>query len=340
MAMTRTAKELAEAVGANVEGDATVEVRGVAAPERAGLHDLIYVEAVKHAERAAASAALCVIAGEGVALAGKTVLRHRQAKLAFAKAAALLLERAPIASGVHQTAIVAPLTRLSPGVSIGPYAVIGEDVHVGAGTQIGAHTVIGAGSWVGENCRIHPRVTLYAGVRVGHRVEIHSGAVIGADGFGYAFGEGRYWKFPQAGIVEIGDDVEIGANTTIDRGSLDDTRIGNGVKLDNLVQVGHNCQIGAHTVMASQVGFSGSCVIGRNVVIGGQAGFGEHCRLEDGAVIGGQSGVLGGKTIRSGQTVWGTPARSLDKFKEQFAWQTRLPELAERIKRLEEKAAR
>jgi UDP-3-O-[3-hydroxymyristoyl] glucosamine N-acyltransferase len=340
MAMTRTAKELAESIGAKLEGDAAAEIRGVAAPERAGPHDLIYVEAAKHAERAAASAALCVVADDGTALGGKTVLRHKQPKLAFAKAAALLLERAPIASGVHQTAIVAPLTRLSPGVSIGPYAVIGEDVHIGSGTQIGAHAVIGAGCWIGDNCRIHPRVTLYAGVRTGHRVEIHSGAVIGADGFGYAFGEGRYWKFPQAGIVEIGDDVEIGANTTIDRGSLDDTRVGDGVKLDNLVQIGHNCHIGAHTVMASQVGFSGSCVIGKNVVVGGQAGFGEHCRLEDGAVIGGQSGVLGGKTIRSGQTVWGTPARSLDKFKEQFVWQARLPELAERIKKLEEKAAR
>jgi UDP-3-O-[3-hydroxymyristoyl] glucosamine N-acyltransferase len=340
MAMTRTAKELAEVVGANVEGDGTIEVRGVAAPERAGLHDLIFVEAAKHAERAAASAALCVIAGEGVALAGKTVLRHKQAKFAFAKAAALLLDRPPIARGIHPTAIVAPLARVNPGVSIGPYAVIGEDAHVGAGTQIGTHTVIGAGCWIGENCRIHPRVTLYAGTRIGHRVEIHSGAVIGADGFGYAYGEGRYWKFPQAGIAEIGDDVEIGANTTIDRGSLDDTRIGEGVKLDNLVHIGHNCQIGAHALMAAQVGLSGSCVFGKNVVVGGQAGFGEHCRLEDGAVIGGQSGVLAGKTIRSGQTVWGTPARSLDKFKEQFAWQARLPELAERIKKLEEKAAR
>jgi UDP-3-O-[3-hydroxymyristoyl] glucosamine N-acyltransferase len=340
MAMTRTAKELAEVVGANVEGDGTVEVRGVAAPERAGLHDLIYVEAAKHAGRAVASAALCVIAGEGVALAGKTVLRHKQAKLAFAKAAALLLDRPPIARGIHPTAIVAPLARVNPSVSIGPYAVIGEDAHVGAGTQIGAHTVIGAGCWIGENCKIHPRVTLYAGSRIGHRVEIHSGAVIGADGFGYAQGEGRYWKFPQAGIAEIGDDVEIGANTTIDRGSLDDTRIGEGVKLDNLVHIGHNCQIGAHVLMAAQVGLSGSCVFGKNIVIGGQAGFGEHCRLEDGAVIGGQSGVLAGKTIRSGQTVWGTPARSLDKFKEQFAWQARLPELAERIKKLEGKAAR
>ncbi len=336
--MMRTARDLAGAIGAQVEGYDGVELRGVAAPERAGPHDLIYVEAAKHAERAAASAALCVIAGEGVTVAGKTVLRHRQPKVAFAKAAALLLERTPIATGIHATAIVAPLARIAAGVGIGPYAVIGEDVHVGEGTQIGPHSVVAAGCWIGAHCRIHPRVTLYGGARVGDRVEIHAGAVIGADGFGYAQGEGRYWKFPQIGIVEIGDDAEIGANTTIDRGSLGDTRIAEGVKLDNLVHVGHNCQIGAHTVIAALTGISGSCVFGKNVVIGGQAGFGEHCHLEDGAVIGGQSGVLGGKVVRSGQTVWGTPARSLDKFKEQYVWYARLPELAARIKELEAKA--
>jgi UDP-3-O-[3-hydroxymyristoyl] glucosamine N-acyltransferase len=338
--MKRTAKELAEAIGAKLEGDGALEVAGVAAPERAGARDLIYIESAKHAERAAASAALCAIAGEGAKLPGKTLLRSTQPKVAFAKAATLLLDRTPIATGIHPTAIVAPLARVADGASIGPYAVIGEDSHIGAGTQIGAHSVIGAGCWIGEHCRIHPRVTLYNSVRIGHRVEIHSGVVIGADGFGYAFGEGRYWKFPQAGIVEIADDVEIGANTTIDRGSLDDTRIAEGVKLDNLVHIGHNCQIGAHTVVAAQAGFSGSCVIGKNVVIGGQAGFGERCELEDGAVIGGQSGVLGGKTIRSGQTVWGTPARSLAKFKEQYAWYSRLPELASRIKELEAKLGR
>ena len=336
--MKRTAKELAEAVGAKLEGDGAVEVHGVAAPERAGPHDLIYVETAKHADRAAASAALCVIAIDGISFPGKTVLRSAQPKLAFAKAAALVLEKTPIAAaGIHPTAIVASLARVSAGASIGPYAVIGEDAHVGEGTQIGAHSVIGAGCWIGENCRIHPRVTLYTGVRLGHRVEVHSGAVIGADGFGYAQGEGRYWKFPQAGIVEIADDVEIGANTTIDRGSLDDTRIAEGVKLDNLVHVGHNCQIGAHTVMAAQAGLSGSCNFGKHVVVGGQAGFGEQCHLEDGAIIGGQSGVLGGKTIRGGQTVWGTPARPLDKFKEQYVWYARLPELAARIKQLEAK---
>src|SRR5439155_13923915 len=182
-------------------------------------------------------------APDGVLLTGKTVLRSAHPRLAFAKAAALLLDRPPIASGIHATAIVAPLARVVAGVSIGPYAVIGEDAHIGAGTQIGAHSVVGAGCWIGENCRIHPRVTFYGGVRIGHRVEVHSGAVLGAHGLGFAQGDGRDWKFPQAGIVEIGDDVEIGANTTIDRGSLDDTRIGEGVKLDNLVHVGHNCQI-------------------------------------------------------------------------------------------------
>ena len=235
--MTKTAAELSGAIGARVEGDGAAEVRGVAAPERAGAHDLIYVETAKHAGRAVASAAACVIAGEGIAVAGKTILRSGAPKVAFAKAAAILLERAPIASGIHPTAIVAPLAKVNPGASIGAYAVIGEDTHVGAGTQIGAHCVVGAGCWIGENCRIHARVTLYNQVRVGNRVEIHSGAVIGADGFGYAFGEGRYWKFPQVGIVEIADDVEIGANTTIDRGSLDDTRIGEGVKLDKIMVI-------------------------------------------------------------------------------------------------------
>src|SRR5712664_2244875 len=311
MDMTRTAKELAEAIGARLEGDAAAEIRGVAAPERAGPHDLIYVETAKHAERAATSAALCVIAGPGMVIPDKTVLRHAQPKAAFAKAAAILLERAPIAIGIHATAIVAPLARVGKDVGIGPYAVIAEDAHIGDGTQIGAHCVVGAGCWIGEDCRIHPRVTFYRRARVGNRVEIHAGAVIGADGFGYAYDGSRYWKFPQVGIVEIADDVEIGANATIDRGSLDDTRIAEGVKLDNLVHVGHNCQIGAHTVIAAQVGLSGSCVFGKRVTVGGQAGFGERCKLEDGAVIGGQSGVLGGKTVRSGETVWGTPARSL-----------------------------
>lgn len=337
-AMKHTVAELAKKIGAVVEGDQALELTGVAAPERAGKKDLIYVESAKHLERAATSEAVCVVARAGFALPGKTIVRSEQPKVAFAKAAALLVERPPIASGVHLTAVVAPLARVGENVSIGPYAVIGEDAHVGEGTQIGAHSVIGAGCWIGKDCRIHPRVTLYAGVRLGNRAEIHSGAVLGADGFGYAFDGKRYWKFPQAGILEIGEDAEIGANTTIDRGSLNDTQIGEGVKLDNLVHVGHNVKIGAHTVIAAQTGISGSCHLGHHVVIGGQAGLGEHCTVEDGVVVGGQAGILNGKTVQSGQVVWGTPARPLAKFKEAYAWFARLPKLGERIKKLEEKS--
>lgn len=333
--MKKNAKELAGIIGATVEGDGDREISGVASPERAGVRDLIYVESAKQAARAETSAAACVIAAAGIKLDGKTVLRSSVPKLAFAKAAAVLVECVPIAAGIHATAVIAPLAQVAEGASIGPYAVIGEDAHIGEGTQIGPHTVIGAGCWIGKNCRIHARVTLYRGARLGDRVEIHSGAVIGADGFGYVFGEGRYTKFPQVGLVEIGDDVEIGANATIDRGSLGDTRIASGVKLDNLVHIGHNCEIGEHSVVAAQAGLSGSCTFGKNVVVGGQAGFGERCELEDGAIIGGQSGVLGGKIVHSGETVWGTPARLLEKFKEQFAWQARLPDLAARIKKLE-----
>ena len=334
--MKLTAKEVAENIGARVEGDEALELTEVAAPERAGPKHLIYVETAKNADRALSSAALCVVAEEGVSLPGKTVLRTAQPKVAFAKAGAILRERAPIAIGIHPTAVVAPLARLGANVGIGPFAVIGEDASIGDGTQIGSHGVVGAGCSVGENCRIHPRVTLYAGVRIGNRVEIHSGAVIGADGFGYAFDGERYWKFPQAGIVEIGDDVEVGANATIDRGSLDDTRIAEGVKLDNLVHVGHNVQIGVHTVVAAQTGISGSSKLGHHVVCGGQVGIADHCTLEDRSVAGAQAGIPTGKTIRSGQTVWGTPARPLDKFKEAYVWFARLPELGARIKKIED----
>lgn len=338
--MKRTVKEIAEAIGATVEGDATLELLSVALPERAGAKDLIYVQGGKHAERAGASSALCVVAGEGINFPGKTILRSKQPKVAFAKAAALLLGPSPIASGIHPTAIIAPLARVAATASIGPYAVIGEDVYIGEGAQIGAHCVIGAGSWIGENCRLHPRVTLYSRVRLGSNVEVHAGAVLGSDGFGYAFDGSQYWKFPQAGILEIADNVEIGANTTIDRGSLDDTRIAEGVKLDNLVHVAHNVQIGAHTVIAAQSGISGSTTLGRNVVVGGQVGIADHCTLQDGSIAGAQAGIPTGKTIRSGQTVWGTPARPLEKFKEIYVWFARLPELAGRIKELEGKLSK
>lgn len=336
--MTRTAGELATHLGAVLTGVPGVQISGVASPEGARAEDLIYVESHKHVERAAASAARCVIAKAGSRLTGKTVIEVAEPKFAFAKAAAWIVPPGAPSKGIHASAIVAPNAKIGAGVSVGPFVVIEEDVEVGAETSVEAFCFLGRGSRIGEKCWLHPRVTLYAGSQLGNRVEIHSGVVIGGDGFGFVFGEGRHWKFPQVGRVELGDDVEIGCNTTIDRGSLGATQIAADVKIDNLVQVAHNVSIGEHTVIASQTGISGSSSVGKNVMIGGQAGMGDHCTIEDGAIIGGQAGVLPGKIVRGGQIMWGTPVRTLEKFKEQFALSARLPELVERIRRLEERS--
>jgi len=336
--MTRTARELAQFLGATVEGDSDALVERVASPESARPADLIYVDSPKHLDRASRSAARCAVVALEADLPGKTLLRAANPKLAFAKAAAWLLPPARIAQGVHPTAVVAASARLARDAAVGPYAVIEEAVEIGGGTEIGAFCFLGAGSRVGEECRLYPRVALYAGSQIGNRVVIHSGTVVGSDGFGYVYGEGRYWKFPQAGTVVIEDDVEIGSNTSIDRGALDATHIGTGTKIDNLVQVAHNVRIGVHTVVAAQTGISGSSTVGNHVVVGGQVGIADHCRIEDGAILGAQAGIPTGKIIRGGQTVWGTPARPLDRFKEQYVWHARLPELAERVRKLEEKA--
>jgi UDP-3-O-[3-hydroxymyristoyl] glucosamine N-acyltransferase len=328
-------KELADFLGCPLEGDGTVRVSGVASTLSAREDDLIYVESASHLDRAASSASTCVIIASELSLSGKVLLRAANPKLAFARAAEWLLPAEPIAKGIHSTAVIAQSAQIAAGVSVGPYAVIEENVQVGAGTEIGAFCFIGRGSIVGTACRFYPRVTLYAGARVKNRVILHSGAVIGSDGFGYVLEDGKRRKFPQVGEVEIGDDVEIGANTTIDRGSLDRTVIGSGVKLDNLVHIAHNVTVGENTVIAAQTGVSGSVDIGKNVIIAGQVGIADHCEVKDGAVVGAQAGIPTGKIIRSGGVVWGTPARSLEKFKEQFAWIARLPALAERIKKLE-----
>ncbi len=336
--MIRTANELAEFLACALEGDGSALLSGVAAPDSAGATDLIYVENKRHLDRAAASEARCVVIAPGLALDGKTLLRAANPKLAFARAAAWLVPPVPVATDIHPTAVISPTAQLARGVAVGPFAVIEENVKVGEGTEIGAFCFLGRGSRLGKQCRLHPRVTLYAGAWLDDRVIVHAGAVVGSDGFGYVAEGGKRWKFPQVGQIKIGSDVEIGANTTIDRGSLDLTEISAGVKIDNLVHIAHNVHIGENTVIAAQTGISGSAVIGRDVAFGGQAGLGDHCRIEDGAVIGGQAGILPGKTIRNGQIVWGTPARPLEKFKDQFAWSSRLPELAERVRRLEKKA--
>ena len=339
--MSRTAGELAQYLEAKLEGDPQLPLSGVASPEQAGVEDVIYLASPRQRDRAASSEARCILARPGARIEGKAMLESANPKLAFAKAAAWLLPPQPVRGEIHPTAVVAKSAHLGSNVSIGPYVVIEEAALIGPGTRIEAFCFVGRGAMVGENCRLHPRVTLYPGARLGNRVEIHSGVVVGGDGFGYVFGDGRQWKFPQIGSVEIEDDVEIGCNTTVDRGSLGQTHISRGVKIDNLVQVAHNVQIGEHSVIAAQTGISGSTILGRRVSVGGQAGIGDHAVIEDEANVGGQAGVLVGKTIRRGQTVWGTPARPLDKFKEQYAWSARLPELLpdllERIRKLEER---
>lgn len=332
-----TAEELAKALGARIDGDRGALISGIATPEDAGREDLIYVDAMKHRERAEASKARCVIVADGMTLKNKTTIAVTQPKLAFAKAAARLREASPIAEGRDTTAVIDASAKLGSGVAVGPYAVIEAGAEIGANTEIGAFCFIGRAARIGESCRLFPRVNLYAGAKLGNRVVVHSGAVIGGDGFGYVYGEGEYVKFPQAGTVEIGDDVEIGSNATIARGSLGKTRIERGVKLDNMVHVAHNVCIGEHTIIAAQTGISGSSEIGDHVVIGGQVGVADHCTIESGSIVGAQAGIPTGKKIRAGETVWGTPARPLARFKKQYAWFERLPELAERLRKMEER---
>ena len=217
--------------------------------------------------------------------------------------------------------------QLANNVTVEERVVIGEDAHIGESTRIGAGSVIGARVSIGCNCDLYPNVTIYPGVRLGDRVIVHAGAVLGSDGFGYVRDQatGRYEKFPQIGRLEIEDDVEIGANTTIDRGALDVTRIGRGAKIDNLVHIGHNCQIGEDVVIAAQTGLSGSITIEKNVVLGGQVGIGEHARIEEGVMLGGQGGVLPNKVLRGkGIAFWGTPAKPVREYLKGLAVLARL----------------
>jgi UDP-3-O-[3-hydroxymyristoyl] glucosamine N-acyltransferase len=335
--MPMTAAELAAKLEGELVGDPKANLRGVASPENAKPGDVVYVESEKRLAEALASPASAVLVGRGAFARGKTLILVAHPKLAFARAAALLQPEPPLVTGRHASAVIHPSARLGENVAVGAHAVIEENVRVGRNTQIGAGCFIGAMSEVGDDCVLFPHVTLYRSVHLGNRVRVHSGTVIGSDGFGYVAVEGRWEKFPQRGTVIIEDEVELGAGCTIDRGALDETRIGRGSKLDNLVHVAHNVRIGRDTVIAAQTGISGSASIGNGVTIGGQVGFGDHCRVEDGVVLGGQSGILPGKIVRGGQVLWGTPVRPLAEFKRTYPYLARLPELAARLAELERK---
>ena len=315
-------------------GDGAVEVSGIASISQATSRDLVFVEDEKSLAAALESRAAAVIVGEFAVgefangfTASKPLLIVSNPRLAFARAAKLLCPASGRQPGIHPSAVVHVSARLGEDVSVAERAVIGEKAEIGDQTWIGAGAVIGARVHIGRECEIYPNVTIYPGARLGDRVVVHAGAVLGSDGFGYVRdpASGAYEKFPQVGRLEISDDVEIGANSTIDRGALEATRIGRGAKIDNLVHIGHNCQIGENVVIAAQTGLSGSIVIEKNVVLGGQVGIGEHARIEEGVMLGGQGGVLPNKVLRGkGVAFWGTPARPVREYLKQLAALARL----------------
>lgn len=327
--MSPSLGEIAKFIGAELLGPQEIEIRAIASLESSVEGDLVFVEDEKRLRLALCSRAAAIIAGNFASdeHPAKPLLICAQPRLGFARAAEYLaLGPAPVAS-IHASAVVDPSARLGRGVRIAAHAVVSEGVEVGDGSSLGAGCVLAAGVRLGRDCRLYPRVTVYAGTRLGDRVIVHAGAVLGGDGFGYVKDRatGRHQKFPQVGTLEIADDVEIGANATIDRGSLEPTRIGRGTKIDNLVHVGHNCQLGEDVILAAQTGLSGSIVVGNRVVLGGQVGIGEHARIEAGVMLGGQGGVLPHKTLRGdGVAFWGTPAKPVREYLKQLAALARL----------------
>jgi len=325
--MNRSLEQIANAVGARLVGDGHVEVSGVASIESASSQDIVFVDDEKYLSAGLRSEAGAVIAPEFAAsvAAGRPLLISDHPRLAFARASRMLLEGSDPgaqAGNIHPTAVIHPSASLGSGVSVDAHAVIGERTHIGAGSSIGAGCAIGADVKVGAACEIYPNVSIYPGTIIGDRVIAHAGAVLGSDGFGYVRDRktGRYERFPQVGRLVIEDDVEIGANTTIDRGALDETRIRRGSKIDNLVHIGHNCQIGEDVVIAAQTGLSGSITVENGVVLGGQVGIGEHARIGEGVMLGGQGGVLPNKVLRGkGVVFWGTPAQPLRQYLKQLA---------------------
>jgi UDP-3-O-[3-hydroxymyristoyl] glucosamine N-acyltransferase len=285
-----TLQEIVRRLGGEIAGDGSVSVTGVATIDEAGPGEITFLANPRYRSKLAATRAGAVILGprdrDATAIA-RIVSDNPYAY--FARTLALFHPPRPAVAGSHPTASVDPAAQVAASAEIGPFAVIAAGARVGERARIGAGSVLGEGSSIGDDTILHPRVTVYHGCEVGARCILHSGAVIGADGFGMAPDQGKWLKIPQVGRAVLGDDVEVGANTTIDRGALGDTVVGEGVKIDNLVQVAHNCRIGAHTVIAGCTGISGSTVIGRHCVIGGAVGIVGHLTIADGVTISGMT---------------------------------------------------
>ena len=328
-----TLGELAATLGAQLEGDPGVRVRGVAPLETAGPEDVSFALGARHGRAAAASRAGAILTGEDVTGLACPVLRVPAPQAALIALLRLFHPEPPLDPGIHRLAWVAEGAEVDPGAAVGPFAVVEQHAHIGRGSRVGALCFVGEGARLGEDVHLYPRVVVRDGVQIGNRVVVHSGAVLGADGFGYAFDGRAHRKIPQVGGVRIEDDVEIGANTTVDRATLGVTVIGRGSKLDNLVQVAHNCEIGEDVLLVSQVGVAGSCRIGSRAVLAGQVGVADHTTIGAGAIITAKSGLTG--EIPAG-TVWsGIPARPTGETKRIWAAQGRLPDLLRRVRELE-----
>ena len=336
--MGKKISELAQFVDARIVGDGEIEVYAVASLESAVPGDVAYLDDEKFSEAAAKSQASCIIVRADSQSDLPTQLKVNNPKLAFSLIAELLHPPKKRPPEIHSSAVIAESADVALQVFVGAFVCIGENSEVGSGTQIRAGAKIGDNVTIGTDCVIHPNVFIEDGVTIGDRVVLHAGVVIGADGFGYVRGEMGYHKFPQIGTVVVEDDVEIGANATIDRGALGRTRIGRGTKLDNMVHVGHNCDIGERVVIAAQTGISGSVTIEDDCVIGGQVGFGDHIHVQSGAVIGSKAGILPGKIVRPG-VWWGIPIQPLDEYKRLNAHLGRVPQLREEVKELKKRVS-
>jgi UDP-3-O-[3-hydroxymyristoyl] glucosamine N-acyltransferase len=323
--------ELASLLGLPFRGDGNQPLARVSNWEEADQFAVVFRERETKREVLLERKPACIIAPPDLVPPEWNAILSDKPKLDFARAAQLLSPRVTGQGLRHPTAVISPHATLAQNVDVGPYVSVGAGTSIGKGAILGAGVIVGNGCILGKECVIHPRVVVYDGVQLGDRVIVHAGTVLGSDGFGYVFDGGIQVKFPQVGKLVIEDDVEVGANTTIDRGSLGTTWIGAGAKIDNLVQVAHNVQIGRGVVIAAQTGISGSTVIEDHAVIGGQVGFGDHARVQKGAVIGSKAGVLPGKIVRGGEVYWGVPVRPLREFKRLNALFGRLPQMKAEI---------
>jgi UDP-3-O-[3-hydroxymyristoyl] glucosamine N-acyltransferase len=328
-----TLGELAKALGATLEGDARRLVTGVAPLDSAGPEQVSFLTHPRYTDLARSSRAGAFVADVKVTGLPAPVLRVRAPEQALVDLLNLFHPPAATVPGIHRTAMVAPDAHVDPTASVGAQAVIEAGARIGARVRVSPLVYVGPGVEIGEDSSVGPHVVLLAGVRLGCRVLVHPGAVLGADGFGFAFDGAQHRKIPQTGGVVIEDDVEIGANTTIDRATFGDTIVHRGTKIDNLVQIGHNVEIGEHSILVSQVGVSGSSRLGRGVVLAGQVGVADHVTIGDGALVGAQAGVPA--DLEAGGKYLGTPARPMLESKRIMAAETRLPELLRRVRALE-----